>query len=817
MSSSRIGFFFHAAYWNLIFGKIGLLVLFTLTLKRSSHSKESSVLENEIFQSSQVHYSGIVLLAISLPLLLDVALNLYSQNLFKNNNGILIGRACYTVSTILFGSQLTLQYDILHIFPSYEISFWFLLGSYRIAFLSTIMFFISITDPTTESNYPTITVTLLGCIAVLFNTLKFGSIFLVNSLTLLYITFFSFFLIRRNLNIWKQRTAYSHFLYVNLCFLFYALGYCIRLLMYYQPSCISTTCTNKIVYEAFPLISIYTYVIMAAVITVIPGWVAHNEAMSAKDQVIATKTAYQRYISHEMRSPLNATNMGIQYCLGKIPENTLDIEQKDIRDTLVEANRACDDGLAILDDLLTYDNAENGHVQLCKENVNIKNFISDYLKLFSLQIQSKNIKLELMNYADLQDLFSFDEGNEHTSSTSNTSLVMDNASTTDDNINFNTISYKSNQNNKGTDCFKAVGGTCVEDEDTVSIDKSKWGQVLRSIISNAIKFTPNKGTMKVCMTFIPNKVDNDSKTSDPIESETYLGHFYRILTTPLYLFQTQNKITNTDTKYISSMRTRPSRKNIANTTSSSILLNEQRQSTSNNSNRNNFDSSNEKIINGMLVIEIQDSGVGMTSENQSVLFNEFFQFNPEKLQAGGGSGLGLWISKSIVDMHGGRINLYSEGEGKGSTFRLEIPMTRVNDDESVCSTTHSRVNNSRPLKIPQRLLLVDDVGTNRKFLRKLLEQRGHDCEEAEDGLEALNMVKASSLDYYDVILMDFVMPNMNGPNATRAIRQLGYTGPIIGVTGNVLDEDRIVFMNAGATNVVIKPLKMNKLLDFVTL
>jgi CheY-like chemotaxis protein len=58
---------------------------------------------------------------------------------------------------------------------------------------------------------------------------------------------------------------------------------------------------------------------------------------------------------------------------------------------------------------------------------------------------------------------------------------------------------------------------------------------------------------------------------------------------------------------------------------------------------------------------------------------------------------------------------------------------------------------------------------------------------------------------------------MNGPDATRAIRQFGYTGPIIGVTGNALDEDKLIFMNAGATNVIIKPLKMSKLLEIIDL
>ena len=79
----------------------------------------------------------------------------------------------------------------------------------------------------------------------------------------------------------------------------------------------------------------------------------------------------------------------------------------------------------------------------------------------------------------------------------------------------------------------------------------------------------------------------------------------------------------------------------------------------------------------MLVIDFQDSGVGISAENQKRLFEEVVQFNPEKLQGGGGSGLGMCISKSIVDMHGGRVSVHSEGEGHGSTFRLEIPMTRT--------------------------------------------------------------------------------------------------------------------------------------------
>ena len=104
----------------------------------------------------------------------------------------------------------------------------------------------------------------------------------------------------------------------------------------------------------------------------------------------------------------------------------------------------------------------------------------------------------------------------------------------------------------------------------------------------------------------------------------------------------------------------------------------------NNDKNNNYfpvstkgkDTSKDTTQSGVLVIEVHDSGAGVSAENQARLFKEIVQFDPEKLQACGGSGLGLFISKSIVDMHEGVISVRSEGEGHGSTFRLEIPMTR---------------------------------------------------------------------------------------------------------------------------------------------
>ena len=317
---------------------------------------------------------------------------------------------------------------------------------------------------------------------------------------------------------------------------------------------------------------------------------------------------------------------------------------------------------------------------------------------------------------------------------------------------------------------------------------------------------------------------------------------------------------------------------------------------------------------GMLVIDIKDSGAGIHPENQKRLFKEIIQFNPEELQGGGGSGLGLFISKAIVDMHGGRLSVHSEGEGKGSTFRLEIPMTRHhhvitqiympvpivpnnenNDDcgvesnitadtisknrvrfESNSTATNIDINyldtssvtpseassNKSPLafqveteeksvsaytemtdmearsqitygyeinRIPRKklkILVVDDSKLNRKFLIRLLEDMGHSCDEAANGKIALNKVKETLThstsrssksssnvvsDYYDIIFMDCLMPEMNGFISTQEIRKLGCQSKIIGLTGSTLDEDYDIFKTCGASVVLVKPIQMDLL------
>eukprot|EP00604_Paraphysomonas_vestita_P004444 CAMPEP_0174825352 /NCGR_PEP_ID=MMETSP1107-20130205/42674_1 /TAXON_ID=36770 /ORGANISM="Paraphysomonas vestita, Strain GFlagA" /LENGTH=595 /DNA_ID=CAMNT_0016056885 /DNA_START=1361 /DNA_END=3146 /DNA_ORIENTATION=- len=405
---------------------------------------------------------------------------------------------------------------------------------------------------------------------------------------------------------------------------------------------------------------------------------------------------------------------------------------------------------------------------------------------------------------------------------------------------------------------------------------------------------------------------------------------------------------------------------------------------------------------GSLLIDIEDHGPGMGEEELSRLFQEGVQFNPNQLQAGQGSGLGLWISKGIIELHMGRLTARSEGLGLGSIFTIEIPLIESNkkmiqpfdtqdleigpletepcsasfDQNEVSSkvivnlsdhfeenentpealpspshspilfslqekkikkilivddtptnrkelhmgrltarseglglgsiftieiplietlqshdiqsninsnkiesnvnvnmnipdtnqitqynsrgydlskfeedvytmetTPHSSVNSARTEyhtidtkddiesqiemtheEIEQttknfqlnKILIVDDTPTNRKIVRRILKIDGYtDVDEAKDGVECIEMVSSHPPNepWYDLILMDYEMPRMNGPSATSRLRELGYTMPIIGVTGNILNSDVTYFIQSGADSVLPKPVVMKDLYE----
>ena len=289
------------------------------------------------------------------------------------------------------------------------------------------------------------------------------------------------------------------------------------------------------------------------------------------------RQAFIRYISHEIRTPLNTVFLGLEYvtsALKEIPSRKWDTSMEPIIDTVTDIYCSCEIALSILNDLLTFDKMEGGKMTLDLEFVNCHSFMSALLKPFNVNARNKNIHFQLRN----------------------SNLSMD---------------FIRNAH--------------------INIDECKMGQVVRNLISNALKFTPDGGTVTVTMLHVQANNPFDSHNQSKSDSLPSLWPF------------------------------------INNLTAASKL----------------------PSLRDMLRVEVQDTGAGISHFNQTKLFGQYVQFNANKLQKGSGSGLGLWISKGITELHGGSIGGHSDGEERGSTFFIELPVTFLIDDDEELAASNS--------------------------------------------------------------------------------------------------------------------------------
>ena len=414
-----------------------------------------------------------------------------------------------------------------------------------------------------------------------------------------------------------------------------------------------------------------------------------------------------RFIGHELRTPLNSVFMGLPLSIDQIPEDIQEPVEVERRETLVETQSACGAALDILNELLLFDKLETGALVLHKQSVPVSELVEDSVKIFTAQAREKSVELSITNNDEAM-LESTEEGD-------------------------------------------GEAQLALYESDEVAVDKNKVVQVIRNVVSNAIKFTPASGKIQVNLKFEPEL----NRSAKPKESP-------RVGLCCKFNKYMPGNTTTSDNVAIDVGPTPDSR-----------------------------DIDNERLVSGELIIEIRDSGAGISEENQRRLFKEVVQFNPELLQNGGGSGLGMCISKGIMDMHGGSIGVRSPGEGQGSVFTLRLPIVRVKDHGSVYVPAHiashkvpSAMTSSKSITCtqvveikhsdsvdiaddgcsstsppqehaftllsqrtvaterPLHFLVVDDSKMNRKMLCRLLQNKGHDCTEAEDGVQAVAMVTA---------------------------------------------------------------------------
>jgi len=223
----------------------------------------------------------------------------------------------------------------------------------------------------------------------------------------------------------------------------------------------------------------------------------------------------------------------------------------------------------------------------------------------------------------------------------------------------------------------------------------------------------------------------------------------------------------------------------------------------------------------MLVFRVSDTGQGMTTEQVNKLGSKFNRFNLDINRKTEGTGLGMNITRNLVQLMNGSITVEST-LGKGSVFTVKLPQecTDANKIGKELADNLKKLNlknmaNTRRLQIKQefmpygRVLVVDDVETNLYVARGLLAAYGLSIDAAESGFEAVDKIRNGAK--YDIIFMDHMMPKMDGIEATKIIRSLDYKGFIVALTANAITGQAKLFLNNGFDDFISKPIDIRQL------
>lgn len=445
-------------------------------------------------------------------------------------------------------------------------------------------------------------------------------------------------------------------------------------------------------------------------------WFVKREALE-KQMILDSKRIFVRFISHEIRTPMNTVCLGLQLMKDELDVITAlpELEQspkcatmlRDYSSLIQEVRESSDTAVLVLNDLINYDKIEMRTLTIERKPLPVWLMINKTVK--PLMVQAKQSDITLISELEIDQV---------------------------------TLSSQH--------IFRLNGLVIIG-------DSIKLGQVIRNVVSNALKFSPVGTTVVVTAKWNPDGLP-----------DFLIDNYELTMYEPC----------------------------------------------------------------GSLIISVKDEGPGLSKENIESLFQEGKQFNPNELQAGQGSGLGLWISHGIVEQHQGKISATSPGLGLGAVFTIELPVCEHRNymqnepkrdqnqqaDEELAPPPSIGQSVVVPKEKPveklagvKRILIVDDAPSNRKILCRMLRGEGFTCQEAEDGAQCVKIFTEASTtpEAFDLILMDFEMPVMNGPSAIKKLRELGFKTICIGVTGNVLPADVQFFIDHGVNAVLHKPLTVS--------
>jgi signal transduction histidine kinase/BarA-like signal transduction histidine kinase len=210
--------------------------------------------------------------------------------------------------------------------------------------------------------------------------------------------------------------------------------------------------------------------------------------------------------------------------------------------------------------------------------------------------------------------------------------------------------------------------------------------------------------------------------------------------------------------------------------------------------------------------DIEDTGIGIPRDKQKLVFEAFTQADGSHTRKFGGTGLGLTITRQLVELLGGQISLRSD-EGRGTIFTIQMPLGVDADSQSV-TFRHNAIEAlqsefSNPLiPIKGNILVAEDARANQALIRIMLQKMGLEVTIVEDGQQAVEKINNGR---YDLILMDMQLPVMNGYDATRQIKAMGIQIPVIALTAHAMKGDEEKCRQAGCDDYLTKPIDRTKL------
>ena len=218
---------------------------------------------------------------------------------------------------------------------------------------------------------------------------------------------------------------------------------------------------------------------------------------------------------------------------------------------------------------------------------------------------------------------------------------------------------------------------------------------------------------------------------------------------------------------------------------------------------------------------ITDTGIGMSKEYLPHIFETFSREKTSTESKVIGSGLGMPIVKQLVDLMNGSIDIESElGKGTKVTICLDHRIA-AEQDGAPCEMEPTLSASPSELAKNKRILLAEDNDLNAEIAEELLGEYGFQIERAADGIICIDMLTKHKAGYYDLILMDIQMPNMDGYKATKMIRDLSNQElaqiPILAMTANAFEEDRQHALAAGMNGHIAKPIDIEKLVEALVL